>query len=263
MTKAIVFSGCGALGSAQASMCAKYISKYGTPDAYYGISSGAINSFMFGYFGPLRALEFWYGIKSFSDVFTANYFRLLSADGVFRLNKKLVKAFQSQFQERKFPSVNVNFWTMDTKDGKADRHSINKGDIVSDADDLALASVSIPGVVDSWKGRVDSGFRLLAPLKAAIEDGHSEIVLISGRPLVEPNLRPKLVVPAAAAAYQAVDVALSEILRRDLAELNYKNTILGFKPISTTILAPNHTLGGPLDFSKCREFLREGRAVVV
>ena len=258
MTKAWVFTGCGSLGGWQCGAGQVLAAKEGYPAQLYGISSGAVNAVAFGFSGALKAAEFWSSVNQFSDVFTPNYFRLLSKDGVFRLSKKLVKAID-EVTARGYASTPTTIWTMDVENGEAIRHDFNTQNICRNVSQLTRASCSIPGIVESCSGRVDAGFRLLAPLKAAIEDGHDEITLISGRPLVEPTIRPNLVIPAAAAAYQAVDVALSEILRRDINECLYRNTVLGFKQIKLRIIAPTHSLGGPLSFDKCREFLKQGR----
>ncbi len=259
MTKAIVFSGCGALGSWQAGAASVLASRDGYPDHYYGVSSGSLNAFLFSYFGALKASEFWYEIDSFSQVFTPNYFRLLFADGVFHLNKKLKKQFLHDLKSREFPSTSMSVWTMGVKDGESKCHTLLRGQIHNNRGDIACASISIPGVVESHAGEVDAGYRLLAPLAQAIRDGHDEIILISGRPVNAPTVRPRLIIPAAAAAYQAVDVALSEILRRDINECLYRNTILGFRNINLKIIQPEVVQGGPLDFDECKDFLKSGR----
>lgn len=258
MTKAWIFPGngaCGAWGAGAASVLTSY---QDMPSRIYGVSSGSLNSFLYSYLGTLKTLEFWNNIERFSDVFKPNYFRLLAADGVFRMNPKLVKQFKHDIKSR-LPSIDITTWTMDNETGEADKHEINRGAIAHNASDIAIASCSIPGVVESHCGRSDAGFRLLAPLKQAILDGHDEIILISGRPLAGNVPRPKLHVPMAEAAYQAVDVALSEILRRDINECYYKNTVLGFRNVNLKIIQPQFNEAGPLDFADCKKLLKSGR----
>jgi predicted acylesterase/phospholipase RssA len=258
LTKAIVLNGCGALGAWQAGAVSALMSRDGMAESLYGISSGSLNAFLFGYLGPLKAIEFWHEIDSFGEVFKLNW-KFWKSDGLFKLNTKFVKQFRHDIIAKSFPSTTVNIWTMRAEDGTAKRYSFVRGRTDNNACDTAISSICIPGVVQSHNGETDAGFRLLCPLKAAIEDGHDDITLISGRPIDAIVPRPRLPLPTAAAAYQVIDVALSEILRRDIAECQFRNTILGYRPINLKIIQPDYVLGGPLDFKQCKNFLKAGQ----
>lgn len=255
-----IFTGCGALGSYQAAAGSRLARSSGYPKKIYGISSGAVNAFGFGYLGAVGASDFWNSISKFSDAFKFNTFTWPWRDGMCRPGDKLVKAMRLGIETTRIPIIPITVFTMDIKTGEAVRHDIDYRTSPDRALEIGIGSCAIAGIVQSHKGHVDAGFRLLAPLKHAIEDGHTDIVLISGRPLDERTIRPTLKLKAAAAGYHMIDVALSEILRRDLAELERRNFLPEYKKINLRIIQPKKSLGGPLDFHLCKSFFQAGVA---
>jgi predicted acylesterase/phospholipase RssA len=258
MKNAWVFNGCGALGAVQAGIATTLLMKKGLPDAIYGVSSGAVNAVAYGYMNSDGPMEFWSRIGKFTDAFSFNWLTLLSSDGLFRPSTNMIKSFRGlcSFDD---PHIPLTVFTTRNVDGELLQHNLTPGQTSLDsAFDAAIAACSIPGIVQSHRGEADAGFRMLAPLKWAIQDGCEKITLISGRPIQEKTLRDPRLTKTLAAGYQSIDLALSEILRRDIRELEFRNSIPGYKQITLEVIQPKETYGGPLDFAKCKEFVIKG-----
>lgn len=256
--KALVFNGCGALGAYQAGAMLRLFSRGYRPDHIYGVSSGAINAIATAFMQPLGPEKFWKAIEGFGSTFAFNW-PWRGSDGVFRPREELFKLFESLLVKEP-PLAPISIFTVSVDDGEVERHDFKILDRPA-LMDAGLAACAIPGLVESRKGRYDAGFRLLAPLSYAVADGATEITLISGRPLggTTPRLdsiRPKEL----ASAYHSIDMALAEILKRDIAKLIVKNQDDGYRHIEFKAVAPLEAIGGPLEFSKCREFFDAGES---
>lgn len=291
MKTAFVFTGCGALGAFQAAAVDVLAQRGIVPSLVYGVSSGAVNAILYSFLGSRENVLFWRGLRKFSDAFELNLWNLLfkQGDGIFRHGEKMAQLMLSKFTDRTFCRVDqCSVWVIDAEDGSLIRRRYTSGMTRNLAIlapyNVAMAACAVPGMCQNWMGFVDAGTRVLAPLKAAIQDGAEEIYVISGRVPFEDDPRKMFWPRAAAAGYYAVDSALGEILRRDLEDLEQKNEMAkmtriaegrthgasGFgrvrsfpdlKEIKVHTIQPGRVLGGPTDFERCNEFADAGVVV--
>lgn len=269
MKTAFVFTGCGALGAFQAGAAKKLVDDGVVPDAVYGVSSGAVNALAFSFLGADGNVEFWSQFTELKDAFEPNLFNVLfrGGDGVFRHAAKLSSWMRERLGSAEAASVDTTVYTLQAVSGVLDKHVFVKGrspNALSDrpahmsAFDVGMAACAIPGMCQSWEGRVDAGTRILAPLKDAIADGAERLYVISGQRVGQEPKRNMFWPRPAAAAYHGVVSVLAEILARDLAVAEQKNHMAGFKRIDVNLVQPGTQIGSALDFDLCKEFVATG-----
>lgn len=291
MKTAFVFTGCGALGAFQAGAAWGLTIGHGIkPDNVYGVSSGAVNAIAYSFLGATGNVDFWNQLTKFSDAFETNIWNMLfrQGDGILRHGKRMTKWWAEAMDQAMYEAacaMPATVYTLDAATGALCPRKFSPPYTNWDAPDIGMASCAVPGMCQSWRGRVDAGTRVLAPLKDAIDDGADRIFVISGRLVGQDEERKMFWPRAAAAGYYAVDSALTEIMRRDLATAETINQAVFAKAkdlafdsasilakfrdganhrlIDIQLVQPKATIGGPVDFDKCRSFVDLGKTTAL
>lgn len=264
MSTAIVLSGGGAKGSFQVGVLQKLLENGITPSAYYGTSVGALNSAGMAYMGIDALTSVWLSIGGISDVLKRHCLLTLpfrsGMHSMKPLKKKLDKLIAGD------PVADATVCYVNMYDGTVG-YAKNKEMSLEEFKRYVLASSSIPFAMEPVDGcLVDGGVREQAPLKRAIKDGYSKIIVIMCNPVVEnptesfkPSF-PKLV----SNGLRAIDVMEHEVMLNDIEKCEARNLDGTYKKIELKIYAPSETPMDTLDFDpeKIRKAIAMGRAAV-
>lgn len=185
--KALVLAGGGAKGAYQVGAL-KALSEKGQLNGVthiYGTSVGALNA-LYPYKGISHLEKVWREIKGKSDVLSCNWWKLFWIRGQYSTNplKNVIKEFAvGQVTE------NINACCVNLKTGEQ-YYASNQELELDKFREFVRASCAIPLAMDPVMGHwVDGGVREMTPLQKAIEDGHSDIIVVGTNPL-RPNPDP-------------------------------------------------------------------------
>ncbi len=256
---AMVITGEGARGSIQAGIIHALAMRGITADHYYGVSSGSINSAALSLMPTHDLVRIWRDINKITDVFGLHF--PIRKRGLLNL-KPLQKLLRSEFANTKLYRSKSTVTRLCEGDGSIDYvHNLDVSR--TDYERAILDSVSISGLVHPLGKYVDAGPRMLTPIAKAVQDGHTSIKVIMGRPMelneFDPPRFPSLTwfVPFAAASYRALDMMMHEIMRDDIVtvlERNLEarlNKSSKYKVIDIEIFGPKKYHFDALDFDKC------------
>lgn len=174
---AIVLSGGGAKGSVQFGMLKHIIEQGIRPHAIYGTSVGSLNAAGYAFKGIDGLQKIWNSIKKRSNIFKFNLKSiLLISSGLFH-TAPLRKLLEE------------NTTGTPSCDSYACQVNIETGEIAyphcKDVNyvDGCVASASIPALCEDVNGWVDGSVREQTPLKQAIKDGATKIIVILCNPI--------------------------------------------------------------------------------
>ncbi len=251
MTKkiAVLFSGSGAKGGFQAGM-ACHLHNSGEINLdyadYYGTSSGAINAVAFSKLSPEQVLKMWVTrIYNISSVFKLN-------KNPFRWNGIFNAEPLSKFLLDVLPPVSHAASTFNLFDLSVGSLKYIRGhqESLPSLINYIKSAVAIPGIVESVGPLVDGGAKELCPLRQAIDDGHTELVLFMGDiPQATPRYIPYGLKAPMTMGFAFVDSLLNSILCHDIRAAIAKNYDPKKQKINLKIYAPKKPLSHALDFS--------------
>ena len=246
MTKrACVLSGDGAKGVWQAAVLCDEKKTY---DKMFGVSSGSLNATGWSILGPgLKDLAG--DIKGLSSLFGFNY-RFLWDSGVLTA-KPLIADLTKRFLGMPF-EIDTEFPNILCPSGTLQYHTYPQGWICNSDDIETIASsAAMAGVVAAVRGCVDGGFRTLAPISRAIDQGFDEIDVIMGQ---NPFTAPAWPDPAKPGPFGFANFGLSivwttlwQIMHDDIAFASQTNN--GRAEIR--LVYPSVDLGSTLSFKDC------------
>lgn len=171
-------SGEGARGAYQAYEIRKLEKDGIIPNALYGTSSGALNSFVYSLTTAQYLQDMWGEINNFWDVFGINFFQGSGFFNYSPIKKKLSKLIGRMFK------VNINIYYSNALNGRPYSYHIVAGKICDEIDiQTVIAAISIPGIVELSNTQFcDAMVSCLLPLPNPqnIERG-DKVYLIVGR----------------------------------------------------------------------------------
>lgn len=242
---AIVLSGGGARGSVQFGML-KHIIEQGTrPHAIYGTSVGSLNAAGYAFRGIDGLQKVWDSIKKRSSVFKFNLKALiLMSSGLYRATplRKLLEENTTGEPSCDSYACQVNIETGEV----AYVHCKDPGYV-----DGCVASASIPALCDDVNGWVDGGVREQTPLKQAILDGATKIVVILCSPIQKtPELAKKS--NWIKNLLRTTDLLAHEIFVNDVQTCLYYNRTRenGKREVQIEVYAPEKNVIECLDFNQ-------------
>lgn len=242
---AIVLSGGGAKGSMQFGML-KYLCEQGIkPHAIYGTSVGSLNSAGYAFHGIEGLQKVWDSIKSRNSVFKFNFKSLLLlSSGLFNARplRKLLEENNKGTPQCNAYACKVNIETGDIKY----THCLDP-----DYTDSCVASASIPALIEDVDGWVDGGVREQTPLKQAILDGATKIIVILCNPL-EKNPEVAKKSNWVKNLLRTTDLLAHEVFLNDIQSCLYynKTRIDGKREVQIDVYAPEKLVIDSLDFNQ-------------
>lgn len=242
---AIVLSGGGAKGAIQFGML-KYIIEQGIkPHVIYGTSVGSLNSAGYTFRGIAGLEKIWAGIKSRSDVFKFRFRSLLLlSSGLFYADplRKLLETNTTGKPRCDSYSCKVNIETGEIKYTHCSE---------PDYADSCVASASIPSLCEDVDGWIDGGVREQTPLKKAIDDGATKIIVILCNPIKK---NPDYVKKSnwVKNLLRSTDLMAHEVFLDDIRTCMYYNESKeeGKRDIMIEVYAPDELPLDSLDFNQ-------------
>ena len=243
------FTGEGARGAIQAGIALSLFKKGIKPDFTIGISSGSICASSYCYLGPEGLADLWSSVKSIFSVFRINY-NFLWKRGL--MNQKPMEKILSDAMKND-PICESVVIRMNIEDGFMDYVS-NKSTTTEEFKEAVLASVAITSLVEDRDGWVDAGSRQIAPLEQCIHSGCNKIYVIMGRRLtIDPWRNPEGFLSSLKMGFRAFDIALQEIMIRDINRCLKKIGDMDYKGIDIYLVEPNETFYESANFKKCKD----------
>lgn len=241
----IVLSGGGAKGAAQFGML-KYIIESGVrPHAIYGTSVGSLNSAGYAFNGIEGLEQVWKSIKKRSHVFKLNWKAIfLSSSGLCHAAplKKIIEEYTKGTPQCDAYACKVHLET-----GEIKYTHCSDPDYVNSC----VASASIPALCDDVDGWVDGGVREQTPLKQAIKDGATKIIVILCNPIKkDPDLSKKS--NWVKNLLRSTDLMAHEIFLNDIQSCLYYNANQdpGKREVQIEVYAPEELVIDSLDFNQ-------------
>jgi NTE family protein len=175
-----VMSGGGARGAVQIGMMANLISKGITPHVIYGTSVGSLNGSALAYNDIEKIISIWSNLKERSDVLTFNWkFPFLIGDGFLKMNR-LRKDYIDKFIHG-VPHFEVKVCRTNLLTGETEYVS-NQNVPIEKFRDAAQDSCTIPLFMEPRSDYMDGGLRDVIPLEKALDDGCTEIHVLTCNP---------------------------------------------------------------------------------
>lgn len=246
----VVLSGGGARGAGQLGMM-KYLYEKGIhPDVVTGISVGSLNATMWAQEENLTLLEsLWRGIKGNSDIYRTNWCQFWKLYRSLYDNTPLKRLIDKYVNLDKLKNCNMEL-KIGVVELQSGRYSI-VDKFHSDYKSMLLASTTIPVAFNpvSWQGQqyVDGGVRNVAPLKASIDSGCTQIYLLHCFPL-EMEEDQRTFKDTIAIGVRSFFIIINEILCNDIKTCERINTALkegradpqkNYRLIDLTVIAPS------------------------
>lgn len=252
----VVLTGEGAKGSFQAGVIRKLQMDGVYIDKYVGISSGALNAFLFSQIKPGPVVNSLMALEGIGDVFRFNYFTfpwnlgLFNTGPIRRKLESLLHHHRLPLEERK-PAViaDVNYKTGNIR--YTDLSKIPTSKMV----DRVLSAISIAGLITpTIPDHFDAGARDINPLSWEMEHGKSnDIRMIFGRPIKTAPFEPKKgLFKFAIQAFRSMDLSMHGDSVRDLTEASRMKT-LGRHNKDVFVYEPLSKLYDPLDFHRSKD----------
>lgn len=242
---AIVLSGGGAKGSMQFGML-KFLAEQGVkPHVIYGTSVGSLNSAGYAFRGIEGLEKVWASIKSKSDVFKFKFSSIfLLSSGLFHAKplRKMLEANITGTPQCDAYSCKVNIETGEIKYTHCS---------APDYADSCVASASIPALCEDVDGWVDGGVREQTPLRQAIQDGATKIIVILCNPIKKnPDYAKKS--NWVKNLLRSTDLMAHEIFLDDIQTCLYYNRTRenGKREIMIDVYAPEQLVIEALDFNQ-------------
>lgn len=242
---AVVLSGGGAKGSMQFGMLKRLIEQGVKPHAIYGTSVGSLNAAGFAFRGIEGLEEVWRSIKKKSSVFKFRFRSiLLLSSGLFQskpLRALLEKNTTGSYQCDAY-ACKVHIETGEIEY----THCADPGYV-----DACVASASIPALCEDVNGWVDGGVREQTPLRQAIKDGATKIIVILCNPLKKnPDIAAKS--HWAKNLLRSTDLMAHEIFLNDIQTCLYYNRTRenGKVEVQIEVYAPEKLVIDSLDFNQ-------------
>lgn len=244
---AIVLSGGGAKGAMQFGIL-KYLIEQGIkPNVVYGTSAGSLNAAGYAFTGIEGLEKLWASIKSRSNVFKFNFSALiLQSSGLFhsRPLQALIKANTQGIPKCDSYACKVNIETGEIK-------YVHNSDL--DYVKSCAASSSIPAICDDVEGWVDGSIREQTPLKRAILDGATKIIVILCNPLTKnpENVKKSNWVKN---MLRGVDLMAHELFINDIQSCLYynKNKHGDKREVQIEVYAPEKLVLEATDFNQAK-----------
>lgn len=242
---AIVLSGGGAKGSMQFGIL-KYLIEQGVkPHVVYGTSVGSLNSAGYAFRGIEGMEKVWRSIKKKSHVFKFKWSSLfLMSSGLFHAAplRKILEKNTTGIPQCDAYSCKVSIETGEIKYTHC---------LAPDYADSCVASSSIPALCEDVNGWVDGGVREQTPLKQAILDGATKIIVIMCNPIKKnPDYDKKG--SWIKNLLRSTDLLAHEVFLNDIQTCLYYNRTRenGKREVQIEVYAPEKLVLGALDFSQ-------------
>ncbi len=239
-----VLAGCGAKGAFQAGAIGVLDASEPSPDFISGCSAGALNATGYCYLGPVGLKDYWFSIRSRSDILATRWNPLGYMTSIYDPSplKKMLDETMSEKRQR-------DYWVV-----YSDLKKLAPVYVKNPRAEDVLASASIPGAfppVDGYK--VDGGVFDCAPLKVAIDaappEGGTITVVLGDSPWKQDQhefISENIVETMA----RSLDGMCQAVLLDDLRECNKQTNSGGKKPIKLRIICPDTKVKvGTLDFT--------------
>lgn len=242
---AIVLSGGAAKGSVQFGTL-KYLHEQGfRPNAVYGTSVGSLNAAGYAFKGIDGLQTMWNSITSRSKVFKFNLKSLvLGSSGLFNAAplKKLIED-----NTKGTPSCDAYACTVHIETGEIKYSHCSDPDFV----EKCTASASIPALCDDLDGWIDGSVREQTPLRQAIKDGATKIIVILCNPIQkDPELAKKS--NWVKNLLRSTDLLAHEVFLNDIQTCLYYNRTRenGKREVQIEVYAPESLVIQSLDFNQ-------------
>lgn len=224
---------------------------------YYGISSGALASFLMSYIERDAIRAVMSQIRGRSDVFSLRW-DFLWKDGIFKSDPLERKISYLYDNARRIPAkvkpayLNVCHF----EKGYIETRDISKLSRI-DVIQTVVEAITIPGVVSpTYYPYVDAGVLEINPVSYAIQNGSKDVLIIMGRPMMSHEFkRPTGPLGFALMGYRAIDLMMHEMCVDDILGGG-----LNDEDAAVKLLEPNYYLGGAFDFHRTKDFWDIGEA---
>jgi len=261
----VVLSGGGAKGSGQLGMM-KYVYEKGVrPDFISGVSVGALNATMWAQEQNLDLLEnLWRDIKGNSDIYRKNWLRPCKLRRSIYDNKPLKQKINKYIDIEKLKNSPIELQIGVAQLQSGEYSLVNK--FHQHYNLMLLASTAIPVVFPavSWQGHeyVDGGVRDVAPLKAAIDFGCTQIYILHCHSL-EMEVEEKKFNNLVEIGIRSFVIMFNENLKNDIEACGLINQAVrsksapaekNYQLVELIMIAPpvDQQFGSELDFSPSR-----------
>jgi len=247
--KALVISGGGSLGSYEAGVISQF--NRGDFDAVYGTSAGALNGVLLSYLGVAGMLARWKAINSINDIFQFNDLSIFRLPALY--NNSPLKAMALEVLTAGSPTLPVTVAVTDLRQGTTVYSSSSS--VVDAASRAAFAtavadSATIPGLacdVDNLD-LVDGGIMVNLPMQRAIDDGYTDLVIVSPYPCQQ-GFEPVLNVVGGISGDLATAMRVLDLVYYT----GVWSTVRALAPVCTSLVCYSppldNQLGSSLDFS--------------
>ena len=247
--KALVLSGGNVKGCYQAGALKKLWERGYRPDAIYGTSVGAVNTFGLLYGDPNKLCDFWLQLKSKNQIIKREPLWRIFVDGFIQYNMKpLLEQLNEYAQDLPAPALRGVVTYVDLFSGclcYSESRTASKQEFM----EYVVASATEPPIVKPLYNRFyDGGLRDQTPLKKAIDDGATEIFVILTNPYPS---KPEVWQPKKPYVLynllRAVDIISNEVYINDIERCLAYNGVPGKRQIMLKFISPNIELKGGFD----------------